>query len=63
MKCLFTLKLEAESGTIREIIADGLRIARKMQVCVETQINGVDVNIHPLDSEDEIRERYLASRA
>ena len=63
MKTLFTLKLEADSGPIREIIAEGLRIAKQINVCVETEINGVEVNMHPLDSEDEVRERYLIDRA
>tara|TARA_Y100001936_G_scaffold159679_1_gene155982 strand:- start:949 stop:1140 length:192 start_codon:yes stop_codon:yes gene_type:complete len=63
MQTLFTLKLEADGGTIRELIADGLRIARRLEIRVETEINGVEVSMHPLDSEDEVRERYLIDRA
>lgn len=51
---LFTLKLESEGGSIKEIIREGLRISKMMNVYVETTINGVVINIHPLDSEYEI---------
>jgi hypothetical protein len=62
MQVLFTLKLEAEGGAIKEIIKEGLRIAKLMSVYVETTINGVDLTIHPLDDEFEIYQNFKAEQ-
>jgi hypothetical protein len=58
METFFTLKLESESGSIKEIIKDGIRIAKLMSINVETAINGVEVHMHPLSDPDEVYEEY-----
>jgi len=63
MKTNFTLKLEATGSVITDIIADGLRIAKQLQVEVETEVNNTTINIHPLDTEDEIMEQYRIDSA
>jgi len=60
METFFTLKLEADGAVIRDIVKDGLRIAKLLTIEVETQINGVDVIIHPTSDIDEIIDEYKA---
>jgi hypothetical protein len=59
---LFTLKLEAEGGVIKDIIKEGLRISKLMNVNVETTINGTDLTIHPLEDEYEIYQNFKADQ-
>ncbi len=63
MEAQFTLKLEATGSVIKDIIADGLRIAKQIGVIVETEINGVELHIHPLYTYDEVMEQYRVNAA